>query len=84
MIYTSYILNIFAYICLCLKGVDPDLAFSSVPYEKGAAFLWYLEQLVGGMEVFEPFLRAYYEEFMFKSINSSQFKVTNSNILYTE
>ena len=26
-----------------LTGVDPDDAFSTVPYEKGSAFLWYLE-----------------------------------------
>ena len=26
-----------------LTGVDPDDAFSRVPYEKGSAFLWYLE-----------------------------------------
>ncbi len=31
-----------------LEDVDPDDAFSVVPYEKGAAFLWYLEELVGG------------------------------------
>jgi len=31
-----------------LKGIDPDDAFSSVPYEKGFAFLYYLETLVGG------------------------------------
>ena len=26
-----------------LTGVDPDDAFSRVPYEKGSTFLWYLE-----------------------------------------
>ncbi|WAR26484.1 LKHA4-like protein, partial [Mya arenaria] len=31
-----------------MLGVDPDEAFSSVPYEKGQAFLFYLEQLLGG------------------------------------
>jgi len=31
-----------------LRGIDPDDAFSSVPYEKGFAFLYYLETLVGG------------------------------------
>lgn len=30
-----------------LKGKDPDDAFSSVPYEKGFNFLFYLENLVG-------------------------------------
>jgi leukotriene-A4 hydrolase len=31
-----------------LEGVDPDEAFSAVPYEKGFAFLSYLENLLGG------------------------------------
>lgn len=30
-----------------LKGKDPDDAFSSIPYEKGFNFLFYLENLVG-------------------------------------
>ena len=31
-----------------LDGVDPEDAFSVVPYIKGSTFLWYLEHLVGG------------------------------------
>lgn len=31
-----------------LTGIDPDDSFSLVPYEKGQAFLWYLEDIVGG------------------------------------
>ena len=31
-----------------LTDVDPDDAFSIVPYEKGHTFLWYLEELLGG------------------------------------
>jgi len=31
-----------------LTGVDPDDAFSTVPYEKGYTFLYYLEEKVGG------------------------------------
>ena len=31
-----------------LDGVDPDDAFSSVPYEKGYSLLMYLEQKLGG------------------------------------
>merc|ERR1711953_1288552 len=57
-----------------LAGADPDDAFSVVPYEKGSTFLWYLEDLVGGAEVFEPFLKSYYNNFAYKSINSDQFK----------
>jgi leukotriene-A4 hydrolase len=57
-----------------LDGVDPDDAFSVVPYEKGSTFLWYLEDTVGGPGAFEPFLRAYYENFKYQSIDSYQFK----------
>ncbi|XP_064078786.1 leukotriene A-4 hydrolase-like isoform X2 [Macrobrachium nipponense] len=57
-----------------LTGVDPDDAFSTVPYEKGHTFLWYLESLVGGPGEFEPFLRAYLDKFKFKSITSDTFK----------
>lgn len=31
-----------------LQEVDPDEAFSSVPYEKGFALLFHLEELLGG------------------------------------
>lgn len=31
-----------------LEEVDPDDAFSSVPYEKGFALLYHLEELMGG------------------------------------
>lgn len=30
-----------------LTGFDPDESFSGVPYEKGSAFLFYLETLFG-------------------------------------
>lgn len=30
-----------------LNGKDPDDAFSSVPYEKGFTFLYYLEKVLG-------------------------------------
>jgi len=57
-----------------LDGVDPDDAFSVVPYEKGSTLLWYLEDLVGGPEVFEPFLKSYLENFKHQSIDTCQFK----------
>jgi len=56
-----------------LDGVDPDDAFSSVPYEKGSTFLFYLETLVGGPSVFDPFLRSYIAEHAYKSITSEVF-----------
>jgi len=57
-----------------LDGVDPDEAFSVVPYEKGSTLLWYLEDLVGGPENFEPFLKSYLEKFKYQSIDTCQFK----------
>jgi len=57
-----------------LAGVDPDDAFSVVPYEKGSTFLWYLEDTVGGAALFEPFLKSYYKKFAYQSINSDMFK----------
>jgi len=57
-----------------LDGVDPDDAFSVVPYEKGSTLLWYLEDLVGGPENFEPFLKSYLEHFKYQSIDTCQFK----------
>ena len=55
--------------------MDPDEAFSSVPYEKGSTFLWYLEDIVGGSAKMEPFLRFYFKNFAFKSIDSNDFQM---------
>ncbi|XP_076093687.1 leukotriene A-4 hydrolase-like isoform X3 [Mytilus galloprovincialis] len=57
-----------------LRGVDPDDAFSIVPYEKGFTLLYHLETLLGGPDEFEPFLKAYIEKFKYKSIDSTQWK----------
>ena len=57
-----------------LEGVNPADSFSIVPYDKGATFLWYLEELVGGPKVFEPFIKSYLEHFKFQSIDTSEFK----------
>ncbi|XP_060532916.1 leukotriene A-4 hydrolase [Cylas formicarius] len=59
---------------LNLKGVHPDDSFSIIPYEKGQTFLRYLEATVGGPEVFEPFLKTYFDTFKYKSIETSDFK----------
>lgn len=53
-----------------LTNVDPDDSFSSVPYEKGFNLLFYLEKLVGGSEIFEPYLRAHVERFSHRSIST--------------
>lgn len=57
-----------------LVGIDPDDSFSIVPYEKGHTFLFYLENLLGGPEVFEPFLKSYLNTFKYKSIVTDDFK----------
>ncbi|XP_042325511.1 leukotriene A-4 hydrolase [Sceloporus undulatus] len=62
-----------------LKEVDPDVAYSSVPYEKGFALLLYLEQLLGGPDVFIGFLRRYIQQFAYKSITTEDWK----NFLYS-
>lgn len=53
--------------------VHPDDSFSKVPYEKGSLFLRYLENVTGGPEVFEPFLRKYFDTFKYKSIDTDEF-----------
>lgn len=57
-----------------LDNVDPDDAFSSVPYEKGFNFLFYLEQLVGGHEQMDPFLLAHCEKYKFANTDSYQWR----------
>lgn len=57
-----------------LRGVDPDDAFSTVPYEKGHTFLYYLEVQLGGAEAFEPFMKAYLDHFKFKSISTEDWR----------
>jgi leukotriene-A4 hydrolase len=56
------------------KEIDPDDAFSSVPYEKGFYFLFYLAKLVGGHKNFEEFLKNYFINFKFKCVNRFDFK----------
>eukprot|EP00735_Rhodelphis_limneticus_P008062 TRINITY_DN2082_c0_g1::TRINITY_DN2082_c0_g1_i1::g.21810::m.21810 TRINITY_DN2082_c0_g1::TRINITY_DN2082_c0_g1_i1::g.21810 ORF type:complete len:629 (+),score=166.82,sp/P09960/LKHA4_HUMAN/46.00/0.0,Peptidase_M1/PF01433.15/3e-81,Leuk-A4-hydro_C/PF09127.6/6.4e-38,Peptidase_MA_2/PF13485.1/5.6e-16,Peptidase_M61/PF05299.7/0.29,DUF1570/PF07607.6/0.085,Peptidase_M48/PF01435.13/0.19 TRINITY_DN2082_c0_g1_i1:55-1887(+) len=57
-----------------LQDVDPDDSFSSIPYEKGFNFLYYLCTLAGGRDVFTPFLKTYFNEFKYRSITSDDFK----------
>jgi len=55
-------------------GVDPDDAFSTVPYIKGLSLFCYLESLVGGEELFQPFLRAYFERFGGSTVTSEKMR----------
>jgi len=57
-----------------LPETDPDDAFSSVPYKKGAALLYYLEDIVGGSEPMEGFLKAYFSTFANKLVTSQRMK----------
>lgn len=57
-----------------LKDTDPDDAFSSVPYEKGSCFLYYLEKILGGPEVFEPFLKKYLEKYQYQTVTTDDWK----------
>jgi leukotriene-A4 hydrolase len=57
-----------------LDGIDPDDAFSSVPYEKGSALLFYLESLAGGPDQFEPYLKSYIDKFKYKTVTTDQWK----------
>jgi leukotriene-A4 hydrolase len=55
-----------------LEGVDPDAAFSSVPYDKGELFLRAIEQSVG-RERFESFAKKYLDTFRFGCITTEAF-----------
>uniref|UniRef100_A0A8P4K842 Peptidase M1 leukotriene A4 hydrolase/aminopeptidase C-terminal domain-containing protein n=1 Tax=Dicentrarchus labrax TaxID=13489 RepID=A0A8P4K842_DICLA len=62
-----------------LQDVDPDDAFSSVPYEKGFALLYHLEELMGGPEVFMGFVKSYIQMFAYSSVTTDDWK----NYLFT-
>ncbi|MDI9319691.1 MAG: M1 family metallopeptidase [Phycisphaerales bacterium] len=55
-----------------LKGKDADEGLSDIPYEKGALFLWLIEQNVG-REKWDLFLKKYFEEHAFKTITTEKF-----------
>lgn len=57
-----------------LSGTSPDDVYSTVPYEKGHTFLVYLEQLVGGSAVFEPYLAAHIRHFAGCSLDTAEWK----------
>jgi leukotriene-A4 hydrolase len=56
-----------------LDGIDPDDAFSSVPYEKGFSLLNFLAHVVG-RDNFIAFLKAYVAKFTGKSLETDEFK----------
>lgn len=54
-------------------GADPDDAFSTVPYEKGSNLLFHLENVLGGKEAFDPFIKHYFSKFARQSLDTWQF-----------
>lgn len=56
-----------------LTGLDPDEAFSAIPYTKGQLFLVFLEKKFGRV-VFDKFIKKYFEDFAFKSIGTQDFE----------
>jgi hypothetical protein len=63
-----------------LAGVDPDEAFSEIPYEKGYLFLRALEERVG-RDRFDGFLRRYVEQFRFTAITTEDFVALCEEVL---
>lgn len=55
-----------------LTGVDPDLAFSVVPYEKGYLLLRALEESLGRAR-WDAFLKRYMAEFRFRALTTEDF-----------
>jgi aminopeptidase N len=55
-----------------LRGIDPDEAFSSLPYEKGSRFVALVERAAGRAR-FDRFMRDYMARFHFTSITSEEF-----------
>ncbi|TVY90405.1 Leukotriene A-4 hydrolase-like protein [Lachnellula willkommii] len=65
----------FTKLVIDLKGKDPDDAFSSIPYEKGFHFLYYLEKLIGKSS-WDTFIPHYFKTWLKKSLDSYDFKAT--------
>jgi len=51
---------------------NPDDGFTDVAYNKGQYFMFFLEQSYG-REVFDPFLKSYFDHFAFHSITTEDF-----------
>ncbi|GAB4410470.1 MAG: M1 family metallopeptidase [Bacteroidia bacterium] len=64
---------------LDLAGQDPDEGMSSIAYDKGYYFLRLIEEQVG-REVFDPFLRRYFNDYAFQTMTTEAFEA----ILYQQ
>lgn len=63
----------FTKLVMNLQCKDPDDAFSTVPYEKGATLLLYLENLLG-QHTWDPFIPHYFTRFRNLSLDTNDFK----------
>lgn len=66
-----------------LRGRDPDVVFSNIPYEKGALFLREIEHAIG-RDNFDAFLLQYFKDFAFQSITTDEFLSYLEGSLLTE
>ncbi|GAA5989171.1 hypothetical protein JCM11641_002547 [Rhodosporidiobolus odoratus] len=57
-----------------VSGEDPDDLYSGVAYDKGANFLYYLEKVVGGLEVFNPYQKDYIKTFAGKALTTKEWE----------
>lgn len=64
-------------------GVDPDDGFSQVPYEKGATFLEYLENICG-KDTFQKVMQKYIKTYQFKSVKYEDFKHIYEDVVKDE
>ena len=55
-----------------VRLLNPDDGFTAVAYQKGAQFLVYLEQAYG-REVFDAFLKQYFDHYAFQSVTTDDF-----------
>lgn len=55
-----------------LEGIDPDDAFSTVPYDKGELFLRSIEGAIG-RERFDNFVKRYLDAFRFRALTTEEF-----------
>ncbi|OAA59068.1 leukotriene a4 hydrolase [Niveomyces insectorum RCEF 264] len=62
-------------LCINHDGIDPDDAFSTVPYEKGFHMVYYLDRLVGRAN-FDQFIPYYFTTWSRKSLDSFEFRDT--------
>jgi aminopeptidase B len=56
-----------------IDGIDPDDAYCQCAYEGGYLLLKHIEGLVGGRDVFVPFLRAYVAKYRWQSVTTADF-----------